>query len=59
MPKYRVEFERRQFAYIDIEAADEDEAWDTRVKPKERDWESGIGYDIEDILLLEGDDAEA
>ena len=59
MPKYRVEFERHQFAYVDIEAADEDEVWDTRVKPKERDWESGLGYGISDILPLEDDDAEA
>ena len=57
MPKYRVEFERRQFAYVDIEAADEDEAWDTLVKPAERDWESSIGYEINDILPLEDDDA--
>jgi hypothetical protein len=58
MPKYRVEFARHQEAFIEIEAEDECAAWDTRVRPQERDWDS-FGYEIDDVVLLEDDDAEA
>lgn len=58
MPKYRVEFERRQEACIVIEAADEDAAWDTLVKPVECDWDS-FGMVIVEVDQLEADDAEA
>ncbi len=58
MPKYRVEFSRHQEAFIDIEAEDEDAAWDTPKRPQERDWDS-CGYEIRYILPLEDDDAEA
>ena len=64
MPKYRVKFARHQEAFIEIEAEDECAAWDTRVRPQERDWDS-FGYEtsslafVDDVVLLEDDDAEA
>ena len=58
MPKYRVKFARHQEAFIEIEAEDECAAWDTRVRPQERDWD-WFDYEIDDVVLLEDDDAEA